>query len=498
MNSSLRLGIIVFLTGAVVMILEIVGSRILAPYLGTSIFVWTSLIGIILGSLSFGYYKGGKIADSDPNYRTFSLIILSAALFLGITTVLQGVVLNLIENSLSDIRMGAILSALILFAPTSALLGMVSPYAARLAIKSLEASGSTVGTLYAISTAGSILGTFVAGFFLISFFGSIQILRILAVILFATAILAYPGGIKQIVIPVVVCVSLLWGMKNLFGSTIQSGVVDADTMYNRIWIFDSVDKATQMPIKIMKTDNMPSSAIFLNSDELVFAYTRFYDLVECFHSDPVQGLVIGGGAYSFPRHFLKKFPDSHLDVVELDPGQTLLAKKFFHLKEDRRLAIYHEDGRTFLNRIRKKYDAIFMDAFKSLYSIPPHLTTREAVLKMYNLLNDDGILLANIISSIDGKTGRFARAEYRTYKQVFPQVMLYPVQHPEDPQKSQNIILIALKKPAVRNVRCNDPVLAEYLKHRWTLEVPEDVPILTDDYAPVDRYAASVIEAIGQ
>ena len=185
------LEIIVFICGAVVMILELVGSRVLAPYVGTSIIVWTSLIGIILGSLSLGYWWGGKIADRKPNYKTFSMIIFIPAVYIGLITFLKSIVLEFLQNNIFSIHIGATLATLILFAPPSVLLGMISPYAVRLKIRDLDHSGATVGSLYAISTIGSIVGTFLAGFVLIAYCGSTNILLILSLILILTSIIAY-------------------------------------------------------------------------------------------------------------------------------------------------------------------------------------------------------------------------------------------------------------------------------------------------------------------
>ena len=164
------LEIIVFICGAAVMILELVGSRIMAPYLGTSIVVWTSLIGIILGFLSLGYWWGGKVADQNPSYKMFSFVIFVGAIFVGLIVFIQSMVLNFIQNGITNIYLGTIIATLTLFAVPSALLGMVSPYAVRLKIKDVTTSGRTVGNLYAISTIGSIVGTFAAGFLLIPFF----------------------------------------------------------------------------------------------------------------------------------------------------------------------------------------------------------------------------------------------------------------------------------------------------------------------------------------
>src|SRR3990167_468595 len=143
------LELIVFICGAQVMILEMVGSRVLAPYLGTSLFVWTSLIGVILGCLSLGYYQGGKLADKKGNYKVLSLIIFLAALAVGILSLSKEPVLFYLQRNLTDIRLAASLATTILFGPASILLGMVLPLASKLKIKSLESSGTTVGTLYA-------------------------------------------------------------------------------------------------------------------------------------------------------------------------------------------------------------------------------------------------------------------------------------------------------------------------------------------------------------
>ena len=178
MNKFL-LEFVVFVCGVVVMIFEIVGSRILGPYLGTSIFVWTSLIGIILGSLSLGYWLGGIIADKKPSYVLLSWIILLAALFIGLTITGKDIVLRNLPVLFGGIRTQSIIASLCLFAPTSILLGMVTPYAVKLKIKDIKTSGKTVGNLYAISTIGSIIGTFLAGFFLIPSFGSTNILYFL-------------------------------------------------------------------------------------------------------------------------------------------------------------------------------------------------------------------------------------------------------------------------------------------------------------------------------
>ena len=185
------LEIIVFICGAVVMAFEIVGSRMLGPYVGTSIFVWTGIIGVILSCLSLGYYYGGKIADKKPEFKLLAMIILFAGLFIAISTLIKDGLLGMLLNAFSNVKLISLLASFILFSIPSVLLGMVSPFAARLKIKTLTKSGSAVGTLYAISTLGSITGTFLAGFYLIPSFGVTSILYLMALILVLSAILLF-------------------------------------------------------------------------------------------------------------------------------------------------------------------------------------------------------------------------------------------------------------------------------------------------------------------
>ena len=185
------LEIIVFICGAVVMAFEIVGSRMLGPYVGTSIFVWTGIIGVILMCLSLGYYYGGKIADKMPEFKILALVIFVAGIFIAVSTLIKDGLLTSLLQVFDDVKLVSLLASFLLFSIPSVLLGMVSPYAVRLKIKSLAKSGSAVGNLYAISTLGSITGTFMAGFYLIPSYGVIYILNLLAFTLALSALLLF-------------------------------------------------------------------------------------------------------------------------------------------------------------------------------------------------------------------------------------------------------------------------------------------------------------------
>jgi len=266
-------------------------------------------------------------------------------------------------------------------------------------------------------------------------------------------------------------------------------ILDIDSKYSRIKVYPSTDRLTGKEVLNVSTDPFGTEcAMFVESDELVFAYTKFYRLDGHFKPDLKNTLMLGGCAYSYPKDFLKRFPNAHMDVVEIDPVMTELAKKYFRLKDDDRLTTYHEDARRFLNRSDKKYDVIYGDAFNSFSSVPFQLTTKEAIQLEYDALNDGGVVLANLISSIDDTSGKFLRAQFAMYRSVFTQVYLFPVTYPEDGAYVQNILLVAIKSDKPPLFESEDPELNEYLKHRWLKEVKNDLPILTDDYAPVDYY----------
>ena len=493
-----RLETILFISGAVVMILELSGSRIVAPFLGTSIYVWTSLIGIILGSLSLGYWLGGQLADRKPDYGAFTLLLLGAALLIGLISFTQTAVLAGIQQHIADIRIGAVLAATILFAPASILLGTITPFAVRLKIRNVSGSGAMVGRLYAISTVGSIVGTFLAGFYLIAYFGSGKILMVLSLALFFCAMLAYDNrmspGEKIIGACLVACLLPVYG----FSAPNRGGVVhDLDTRYNRVIIEDRLLAKTGKTVRYLRVDrDWGQSAVVVGEpDELYFEYNRFYRLVDHFAPANRQVLLIGGGAYTYPRDYLRRNPLATIDVVEIDPAFTELAKRYFYLTDDPRMTIYHEDGRTFLNRSHRQYDAVFVDIFKSAASPPFQLTTVEAMRSMAQRLRPGGVLLTNIYASILGSKGRFLRAAYQTLQAVFPRVLVFPVQFPENGHAVQNILLVALTQKSTPALSSANPELHRYLAHRYPYPIPDDMPVLRDRFAPVEHYLVDVIKA---
>jgi len=491
-----RLEIIVFLSGAVVMVLELVGSRLVAPYLGTSIYVWTSLIGIILGSLSLGYWWGGLLADRRPDYRTFSLLLLAAAGLIGLIAWIQVPVLEWIQRRVPDIRPATVLAAIALFGPAGTLLGAVSPFAVRLKLQDLDHSGSTVGRLYAISTVGSITGTFLAGFFLIATLGSSRILIVLSATLVGLSPMALRGrpSRRHLAIGLLIAAGLPFLSRRPGGASTDP-LLDRDTPYNRVIIEERLDALSGKTIRYLRTGiNWGQSAVVVGEPEtLFFDYLKFFRLAEHFLPENRDALLIGGGAYTFPRDYLGRKTDARMDVVEIDPHLRRLAEQYFYLGETPRMRNIEADGRTFLNRSRELYDVLFLDVYPASASPPFQMTTREAVARMHALLREEGLVLANLFSPIEGRDGRFFRAAYWTFREAFPQVWVFPVRDPGDGMRPQNIVLAALKSERRFEARSDDPELDRFLSHRWIRPVPKDVPVLEDGFAPVDHYLLGIL-----
>ena len=473
------------------MMLEITGSRILAPFLGTSTFVWTSLIGIILASLSLGYHLGGKLSDKKPSLKTLSSIIFLSALLIALTAIFHGEILRQIELLVPDLRLAASISAIVLFTPASVFLGMISPYTVRLKMTSIKHSGETVGNLYAISTIGSIVGTFLTGFFLLAYIGSTSLLFLLSLIMVGLSFALTPHKHKIFVF-LFTCLYLgSFQIQKLEAA--EHGYFDLDSDYNHIKIFPNTDRSTGKDILTLSLSKNNSSAMFLENEDLVFSYTMYYHLAHHFNPELKNTLMIGGGAYSFPKNFLEVHPEATIDVVEIDPRLTELATEYFRLESTPRLQSFHEDGRAFLNHNEKFYDAIFIDAFQGSYAIPHHLTTTEAVAKMASSLNDDGVLLVNVISKLEGEGSEFLQAEYRTFKEHFPRVEIFAVRSQNRPDMLQNFMLVAFKSPKEPIWESKDALLNKFLQKRYKKAVPTELPILTDDFAPVDHYVMKLL-----
>lgn len=482
----------VFICGALVMIFEINGSRILAPFLGTSTYIWTSLIGVILAALSLGYWLGGKLADTRPQVGVLASIVFAGGGLVSITILIRDVLLAFISAMPTGLEIKAIVAALLLFAPASITFGFVLPFSVKLRMLSLTETGKTVGRLYALSTLGSILGTFAAGFLLIPFVGSVRTMYLIAGTLFLTALILAPLALTRTNIASMLVFLIAVASNEAIGNYRYqvNRFLDIDTEYARLSIFETTEPRSGKQIRVAANDpHFIQSAIFLDNDDLVFDYNRFFHLAKVFNPVMQHSLMIGGAGYSFPRDYLREYQNATLDVVEIDPQMTAIAREHFRLKDDPRMQIFHEDARMFLrNSPEKIYDAIFIDAFGTLFSVPYHLTTIESMRSVKRASKDNAVLVMNLGGALSGNGSKFTKAEFATLQAVFSQVRIFKVNQERRDDEMQNLIIVAMDRSSRNSVSTDTAKLKQLLSHEYRDALQLDLPMLTDELVPVEYY----------
>lgn len=479
-----RLEIIVFLSGAIGMGLELMAARVLSPYVGSSNVVWTSIIGIILVSMSLGYWIGGKNADKDADINKISQILILAALCTSAIPMLETIIVKRIAGIVGNLIIAAIICAIIVFSIPSFILAMVSPFAVKIKSQEDNEIGSLSGRISSLSTIGSIVGTFLMGFILIPNIGVTNINIAVTLTLVVMSFIAKESKNRKhtyyMILLTIIMLMLLWIGKYLFKINNPDILVDTDSQYSRIWV-KQIETA-QATYKTLQVDTGLESYINDETGEMGAKYLRYYDLFEYLNKDAKATLLIGGAAYTYPRHYLQKYQDKTIDVVEIDGKMTQIAEEQFELNtKDERLKIYEQDGRSFLNYNKSKYDTILIDAFKGL-NAPFELTTYEALTHAKEMLNENGVVLTNIIASLEGKDSKFIQYEYATYKAVFDDVKIFTVAN-KDRTYSQNLILVGIKG----NPQMNSEKYQEYEQY-LDMEVTEfstNKKIVTDDFAPI-------------
>lgn len=491
----------VFVTGACVLVIEIVATRVLAPYFGNTIYSVSSVISVVLAALSVGYWIGGRLADRHPSKKIFFGIIAFSGVLVILVQFMQSSLLPAYGYAL-PLTFGPLIMSVVLFFVPSFVLGMLSPYA--VALEQREAKGQGVGTtagqIFFFSTVGSIAGSLLAGFALIPFFGVSGIIIGVGIVLFLLGII--PVTIYGMPRNFTVVTVLLAGGTLLLatsGQPSQGNVLYVrDGLYEKIVIGDGTYYGR--PARFLKQDTNGSAAIFLDSEELAFDYTKYYALHNIFVPKVSRALVMGGGAYSIPKALLKDLPDAKIDVSEIEPSLVGLSKKYFGLKDDPRLTHYIEDGRRMLHDSEYRYDLIFSDVYHSMYSIPPHFTTVEFMKLAHQRLTSDGVFIANLIGSTATGGPSFIWSQIKTMQQAFPQVYVFAVVSPTE-ESAQNII--AVGSNSAKRLDMNDPrwransyqVVRDISGHYINTErlVLADYPVLTDNYAPVDYLTAKVL-----
>jgi spermidine synthase len=491
--------IVVFVSGAVLMALEIAGSRVLAPHFGSSIFVWGSLISVVMTALSIGYYWGGWLSTREPSYGKLAILLLTPGVFIFFLPFVYASINEWIAIQDFGTRMNPLIACSVLFLLPGVFMGTVSPYVIRLAATKLHTVGSTAGTLYAVSTAGSIFGTLLTAFYLIPVLGVSNIIHSLGIVLVCLSLVVVPLIRLRRVSPAraIATVSVFLGLINMVWAPIAwaKTILQKDTFYHRIRIEED-DEA-----RYMYFDRTLQSAMNLKDPTaLRLIYSRYTSLGFTFRPDAKKMLLIGLGGGSIPKKLNKEFPNLEIDAVEIDPEVIKMAKDHFNVRESKNLRLHAQDGRLFLTRTQNQYDIIMLDAYFT-DAMPFHLATKQFFELAQKKLTPNGVVVANLISAVTGPSGKIARSFVRTQRQVFPQTYVFAARRPDNVSMDtiQNVIVVAtrdkqridIKEIIKRASGLDKGLFPEPIQDiaiaYFDKPLPEDVPILTDDYAPTDN-----------
>jgi spermidine synthase len=480
----------VLVSGFSSMGLEILAGRIVAPEFGSSIYTWGSIIGVFLVALSLGYWYGGKRAAAQASPLALAGILAQSALFVAFLLAAGDLLLQFADSLAIPGRYAPILPIAVLFGPPVYLLGFISPYAAQLSRE--QSTGGASGRVYALGTVGSIAGTFGTTFVLIPSL-SVPIIELFfgGLLVVSAAIIVIRRGPRSVEAVRVAVVALLVVGAFVFGG---AGFTTTDsTVYQTQTPYQQLEVAQDDGVRTLYLDGAPHSATYVDDRQgYVFEYSRYLHIPMLAQEDVSDVLFIGGGGFTSPQRFVEEYPDVNVDVVEIDPVVIRTAKEYFGLQESPRLQVHEGDGREFLDETDETYDVIVLDAYKS-DQVPFHLTTVEFMELTAAHLDEDGMMVANIISSPSGSGSAFFRAEYKTMKEAYPHVYAFPT---SDTPFLQNIEVVAskqqLSKAGLQDAAADRDVGVPLESAVDRMLDPEsirtdDVPVIRDDKAPVDE-----------
>jgi spermidine synthase len=499
---------IAFVTGAIVMSFEMLGSRYLNPYFGSGIYTWASLISTVLMALTLGYFLGGWLADRTASLSVLAVTVLVASLYMLVLPSFAQPLLELLAADIDDVRTGSLVAsvAILLFPVT--FFGMFSPFAIRLMLRSAQSSGMVSGTVYGVSTFGSIVGTLGTTFFLIPTIGTRAITLWLGAAGIACGlILLAAGGFKRkagaaaaaLLLAFAVIAAPAPGAANdaLIDESVRAEIlkrkdgrlVHVESEYNDIYVSKRRNQLI-MTFQLKGWDYTESITNLEDPDDLPLHYSQVMTAASLLYPAEVKRiLMIGLGGGSISTYYGRAMPDVHIDTVELDQRVIDVAKQYFALRETPRVRYIAADGRVFLNRSKDQYDLILLDAYRGGY-VPFHLLTREFYTLVKSRLTPGGAVAFNVH---DGT--KLYHSTVRTLGEVFPTVDLYPSGMGEviatlsaDPKFDRNVL--ATRAAALQERYKFRYALPEVLKRRIANPQREAQggALITDDFAPVNLY----------
>lgn len=493
------------LCGALIMVVEVLGSRVLGPFYGVSLFVWTSLITVTLVALAAGYAAGGVLSDrkSSPDWL-YGIILLSGFLVL-LIPLMKGAVLKFCLPL--GLRMGSLASALLLFGPSLFLLGCVSPYIVRIAARGMASIGRTVGVFYAVSTVGSFFGTILTGFVLIAYLGVNRIFTIVGVILLLLSLSYFVllrRRAKMAVVLLAAAPLLLPSGGGPVSKVMENGtrvtrIFERDSFYGNIKVVDY--SSGPVRTRELMIDGLIQGGIDLGNGMSVYEYAYLMQyLPRMLNPDGRDCLVIGVGAGVVPLWYERE--GVRVDVVDIDPAVPEIARRYFGFRVSGDVVI--EDARYFLGRTGKQYDYVILDVFNG-DTTPGHVLSIEAMRLLRSRIAPNGILAVNLIGSLRDENFMTASV-VRTVREVFGTVRVYPAFDAGTGRGWGNFAIIASDRtvPApAAEAFASLPVhwlalqgLKPVLGRTAAFPAGTRSIVLTDDYNPIDTYDLRLKERV--
>ncbi|MDX1521495.1 MAG: fused MFS/spermidine synthase [Anaerolineae bacterium] len=502
----------VFVSGMTTLGVELSASRLMDPFFGNSLVIWATIIGLMLLYLTAGYFIGGRWADRDPRHSTLFQITAWGAFLVGLVPFIAAPVLRWSAAGFSSYNVGVLagsfIGVLVLFSIPITLLGTVSPFAIRLALKDIEHGGTTAGSIYALSTLGSLLGTFLPALLLIPTLGTRLTFFTFAIILLLVSLggllLTQPRRVlAYTAMPIIlIAINLLWP-----AGPIKPGpnlVYEAESSYNYIQVTEFRDDVGGGTWRLLHLNEGQGIHSVYNPDYYNFPLADgvwdYFLIVPYFNNPPYREsdvdnlLLIGSAAGTIPKAYTHIYGPIPIDGVEIDPGIIEAGRLWFDMTEPN-LTTHAQDGRFFLANTSNTYDVIAVDAYRPPY-IPFHLTTQEFFQEIYDHLNEDGVMAINA-----GRTSTdYSLIEVlgTTMGSVFPNIYVLDV--PDYGSTLGNSLVIATKQPTtLENFTAN----ASQLEHPalqlvadralsaearlWEFQPGDDSLIFTDDKAPIEQ-----------
>jgi spermidine synthase len=507
--SRIELLVTAFLSGAAVMALEILGSRLLAPVFGNSLFVWGALIGVILAAMSSGYAMGGWLADRHAGGAVLTSLLLTSGVWTLLLAWAGQPVLFKVSAWIEDPRWGPCVAATVLLAPPAFGLSGVMPALLRLSIGNIDHLGRKTGVIIAVSTIGSLVGTWGTAFYLLTWFGTSRLTAVLGSVQVALGVFwCWRAAVVRVKAsaPALGLLALLMWLAVHPGQALPEDLrrlippvplYQEDSPYQQIRVRD--DQHGLLRYLIL---DRTFHAIMWNADPvaLFLPYSQMMVAALALPPEPRRGLILGHGGGSLAKWLARHWPGLELDIVEVDPSVVRVAEQYFGYEPVRGHHIYVKDARMFVRSTSATYDVIWLDVF-ARHLIPFHLTTHEFFRELRARLHPDGVLAINLASSGEGPDRLRAQAVVATLKTVFPVIHVYGVKGPWKSLRESNAVnLIFFAGSPVERTHATEfrarvealvaqgrlPIeLPDLLATRIEQEWPPGV-VLTDDYAPYD------------